>query len=247
MLRNLANPYVKNPVGAPVGLPKPKPKPQEREAPDRLGHTFDGKTVHGMIGNFQLCDISDPSLYKLIHAPEAVHEVCSADSKEGWYKPGFLDQIRAVLKLRFMAVHGGHEVTEADYQDLLGDPTPQPKKKSGRPRKSTAAAPAVERSEERESSAVAPSESEVMEVDAEDQAESAEPVDEPAQEQAALPTQSSAPAVARRKSLRVPWEERKRKQVGPRKPTESEEQRAQRLREAIEGLGGEDGPQPAPE
>lgn len=39
---------------------------------DRKSHLFDGKTLHRDVGNFQVCDISDPLLSSLIHDPRAL-------------------------------------------------------------------------------------------------------------------------------------------------------------------------------
>lgn len=43
---------------------------------DLNSHIFDGENVHGNIGNYQLCDLTDPLLKNLIQDEEFVREEC---------------------------------------------------------------------------------------------------------------------------------------------------------------------------
>ncbi|GAA5913969.1 hypothetical protein JCM6882_002583 [Rhodosporidiobolus microsporus] len=82
-------------------------------------HEFDGQTIHSKIGNFQLCDISDPLLRSLIDSDEGVLPVCSPDINEGWYAFDYFDQIRQVVRRKWQGLLGGLQVTDEDCADLL--------------------------------------------------------------------------------------------------------------------------------
>lgn len=87
----------------------------------RLSHIFDGRDVHSKVGNFQLCDVSDPLSKKLIESTDGVLPACS-DESEGWYDPDYFEQFRQVVRRKFIGIHSGIMVTDADCEDLIGDP-----------------------------------------------------------------------------------------------------------------------------
>ncbi|GAA5922348.1 transcription factor TFIIIC subunit TFC1 [Sporobolomyces koalae] len=89
-------------------------------------HIFDGNRVYSKIGNFQLIDIHDPLSRALIDSTEGVLDHCSSDINEGWYAFDYLDQIKQVVRRKFMALvsTGGHsgegfKVSDQDCEDLL--------------------------------------------------------------------------------------------------------------------------------
>jgi len=84
-------------------------------------HIFDGTTVYSKIGNFQLIDIHDQLSKTLIEQTEGVLSKCSPDPLEGWYAFDYLDQIKQVVRRKFMGLinHTGI-VQDSDCHDLLG-------------------------------------------------------------------------------------------------------------------------------
>lgn len=84
-------------------------------------HLFDGKTAHGKIANFQLCDISDPLLQSLIQAREGVQPACLPDL-EGWWDRDYFEQMRNVVRRKFLGCHNNVLISDTDCEDLLGDP-----------------------------------------------------------------------------------------------------------------------------
>ena len=83
-------------------------------------HIFDGLEVFSKIGNFQLVDIHDPLSRALIDSPEGVLAECSRDANEGWYAFDYLDQIKQVVRRKFMGLLQGVRVEDKDCDDLLG-------------------------------------------------------------------------------------------------------------------------------
>lgn len=136
VLRNTDNIHNKNSISKPA----PRGKAYgERDNLNQQTHLFDGQTIHSTVGNYQLCDISDPLIKNLIHAPEAALETCSA-RLEGWFEPESMEQIRNVLRRKFIGLCQGREVTDQDCADLLGDPKAIKEAKAkvkGRPRTRT--------------------------------------------------------------------------------------------------------------
>ncbi|KAM0756576.1 hypothetical protein T439DRAFT_376745 [Meredithblackwellia eburnea MCA 4105] len=84
-------------------------------------HLFDGVSLHTKIGNFQLIDITDPLVTSLIHSPTGVLQECT-DDVEGWYDRDYFEQMRNVVRRKFLGILKGVEVRDEDCKDLLGDP-----------------------------------------------------------------------------------------------------------------------------
>lgn len=77
--------------------------------------------MYSKIGNFQLIDIVDPLSRALVDSTEGVLPACSRDANEGWYAFDYLDQIRQVVRRKFMAlVLEGRRLEDRDCDDLLG-------------------------------------------------------------------------------------------------------------------------------
>ncbi|GAA5949643.1 hypothetical protein JCM3765_002738 [Sporobolomyces pararoseus] len=91
------------------------------EESTKKSHIFDGTQFHSKIGNFQLIDIQDPLSRALINSTEGVLSACSSDHNEGWYAFDYLDQIKQVVRRKFMGlVVEGRKVEDKDCDDLLG-------------------------------------------------------------------------------------------------------------------------------
>lgn len=90
-------------------------KPGELRAPDT--HIFDGVnlTLDGKV--WQICDVIDPLLKKLID--EAPVRSTFDQSADGWFTSGRLAKIKAVMKVKLVALRTGKTVTDEDFADAL--------------------------------------------------------------------------------------------------------------------------------
>ncbi|GAA6021375.1 hypothetical protein JCM11491_004765 [Sporobolomyces phaffii] len=87
----------------------------------KRSHIFDGVQLHSKIGNYQLVDVHDPLSRALIDSDEGVLATCSADPNEGWYAYDYLDQIKQVVRRKFIGlVTWGVQIADEDCDDLLG-------------------------------------------------------------------------------------------------------------------------------
>ncbi|KPV78418.1 uncharacterized protein RHOBADRAFT_50887 [Rhodotorula graminis WP1] len=84
-----------------------------------LAHMFDGIHAHSKIANFQLVDVSDPLLSSLIHSTKGVLGACSSDPSEGWFAHDYLEQIRQILRRKWLGALEATPVSDADCADLL--------------------------------------------------------------------------------------------------------------------------------
>ncbi|KAH8926211.1 hypothetical protein BT69DRAFT_1317752 [Atractiella rhizophila] len=80
-------------------------------------HIFDGKVLHGSVGNFQFVDILDPFITSLINAEEYQGETCEKHS--GWYTEIGLECIHQAVRRKFIGLCNGIIVLDEDLQDLL--------------------------------------------------------------------------------------------------------------------------------
>ncbi|GAA6047300.1 hypothetical protein JCM3770_001875 [Rhodotorula araucariae] len=118
-VRTRAQPGARGAAQAQAAMQK-HAKPDDRaQTTSHHSHKFDGVNAHGKVANFQLMDLSDPLLLRLIHAEDGVLEQCSSDSNEGWYARDYLDQIRQVLRRKWLGALEGVAVSDADCADIL--------------------------------------------------------------------------------------------------------------------------------
>ncbi|BGP36776.1 tau 95 subunit of transcription factor TFIIIC [Rhodotorula kratochvilovae] len=124
-LRNAANVRTRAQPGARGAAQAHAASAKHAKAEDRapttshLSHEFDGVTAHGKVANFQLMDLSDALLQRLVHATDGVLDHCSSDGNEGWYARDYLDQIRQVLRRKWLGALEGVEVSDEDCADIL--------------------------------------------------------------------------------------------------------------------------------
>ncbi|BGP12809.1 hypothetical protein JCM10213_008070 [Rhodosporidiobolus nylandii] len=132
---------------------------EKAPATSNLSHEFDGQHVSSKVGNFQLCDISDPLCASLISSTAGLLDQCSSDANEGWFAYDYIEQIRQIVRRKWQALLNGYRVEDEDCADLLAwecsaesragqarsraAPTPAPKEGGGKgkgkaPRKSAA-------------------------------------------------------------------------------------------------------------
>ncbi|KAG7530776.1 hypothetical protein FFLO_04818 [Filobasidium floriforme] len=90
---------------------------QDFEPDVTKSHLFDGKVLHRDVGNFQLCDISEPLLESMIHNPRALSD--RLDDTTGWYKPRQFHAIKAMLRLKWQALIDGKECDAEKIEELV--------------------------------------------------------------------------------------------------------------------------------
>ncbi|KAG0145257.1 hypothetical protein CROQUDRAFT_46100 [Cronartium quercuum f. sp. fusiforme G11] len=85
---------------------------------NRRSHVFDGLELNQSVGTYQLCDITDPLLKRLIESPKGVQEQCRI--RDGWYTSNAIEQIRSILRRKFHGLlDNGRKVTDLECVDLL--------------------------------------------------------------------------------------------------------------------------------
>lgn len=87
-------------------------------------HIFDGKSYKSDGKVWQVCDITDPLLAKLLRdAP--LRPKCDVEGS-GWYHRGLWAKARAIMKCKMRAIQFGKELTDADFEAALAarDATP---------------------------------------------------------------------------------------------------------------------------
>lgn len=91
---------------------------------DTRSHMFDGKSYKSDGKVWQVCDITDPLLAKLLRdAP--LRPQCELEGS-GWYHRGLWAKARAIMKCKMRAIQFGRELTDADFEAALAarDTTP---------------------------------------------------------------------------------------------------------------------------
>ncbi|CAB5195742.1 hypothetical protein RhiirA5_270836 [Rhizophagus irregularis] len=83
----------------------------------RPSHIFDGTSTCRDIAVFQVCDITDPLLKRLIESSDSVQEFC--DEHDGFYKHSELIKMRKVMRRKFKALTEGKILKDEDFDDLL--------------------------------------------------------------------------------------------------------------------------------
>jgi general transcription factor 3C polypeptide 5 (transcription factor C subunit 1) len=117
----LAEREVKDPSAPWTGIRKSTKTPKQvKRSKDKLSHFFDGRdvAVDGKI--WQMCDVTDPLLARLIkEAP--ISETFDAKN-DGWFCNGTLAKIRAIMKVKMIALHTGRIVKDEDFKKALEIP-----------------------------------------------------------------------------------------------------------------------------
>jgi len=84
---------------------------------NRNSHIFDGQVLYRQVGNYQLCDMTDPLLQRYITDPNVITQECHPI--HGWYQPITWERIRAIARRKFTALLSGRTLTDAECEDLL--------------------------------------------------------------------------------------------------------------------------------
>ncbi|EJU06250.1 hypothetical protein DACRYDRAFT_73628 [Dacryopinax primogenitus] len=90
---------------------------------NRNTHIFNGRELFRNVGNYQLCDMTDPLLQKHIHDPNGVDQEC--DASYGWYTPTAWGRIRAIARLKFRGLVEGRILTDAECEDIETEELPE--------------------------------------------------------------------------------------------------------------------------
>ncbi|KAI0034066.1 RNA polymerase III transcription factor IIIC subunit-domain-containing protein [Vararia minispora EC-137] len=83
----------------------------------RRSHVFDGLTVTSETAAFQLCDIVDPMLRKMIEDESDLRDTCN--ERDGWYTTHALERIKAVLRHKFFSLLEGYVASDEECLRLL--------------------------------------------------------------------------------------------------------------------------------
>lgn len=80
-------------------------------------HIFDGKTYKDDGKVWQVCDITDPLLARLL-ADAPLRPQCDLEGS-GWYHRGLWAKVRAIMKCKMRAIQFGRVLTDADFRPAL--------------------------------------------------------------------------------------------------------------------------------
>jgi len=89
----------------------------EQSRDDRRSHIFDGVALSSETAAFQLCDITDPMLKRMIEEEDDIRESCN--ERDGWFTSRALERIKAVLRHKFFALLEGYVATDEECLKLL--------------------------------------------------------------------------------------------------------------------------------
>jgi general transcription factor 3C polypeptide 5 (transcription factor C subunit 1) len=87
---------------------------------DATTHLFDGKnlTLDGRL--FQMCDVTDPLLARLIRDAPVRQEF--EPEYDGWFYNGSIAKIKGIMKAKLLALRNGKEVEDEDFKAALETP-----------------------------------------------------------------------------------------------------------------------------
>lgn len=79
-------------------------------------HVFDGKYLVRDGRCFQLCDVTDPLLKRLVDA-EKIRKAC--DPVDGWYRASTIHKIKAIMRGKIRALAEGTVPADSEFVDVL--------------------------------------------------------------------------------------------------------------------------------
>lgn len=90
---------------------------------DMDSHLFDGETYHTDGKVWQVCDIVDPLLRKMLDNASLRP---SRDSNSGWYHGGLWVKVKAIMKTKLVAIRFQRHLLDSDFSAIVqaGDQTP---------------------------------------------------------------------------------------------------------------------------
>ncbi|KAG8891122.1 tau 95 subunit of transcription factor TFIIIC [Tulasnella sp. 332] len=99
--------------------PRPSDAPKQQQMLLEQPYIFDGKTMQQEVGpGFQLCDIHDAFLQKLINDPTGLRTEC--DARDGWYSATAFECIKQVTRRKlFGLIDEGRVVSDSECAELV--------------------------------------------------------------------------------------------------------------------------------
>jgi general transcription factor 3C polypeptide 5 (transcription factor C subunit 1) len=91
-----------------------------RETQDRDSHIFDGTSISLDGKIWQVCDITDPLLVRLLKNPP-LRDKCDVLA-DGWYCNGTWAKVRSVMRTKITAIRMGREVLDEEFKNTLAIP-----------------------------------------------------------------------------------------------------------------------------
>jgi general transcription factor 3C polypeptide 5 (transcription factor C subunit 1) len=91
-----------------------------RKKMDASGHFFDGKTLILDGRLWQMCDVTDPLLAKLIRDAPVRPEF--EPDNEGWFFNGTIAKIKAIMRAKLLAIRAGMKLNDEDFTAALEVP-----------------------------------------------------------------------------------------------------------------------------
>jgi len=87
---------------------------------DRNSHIFDGTSVKLDGKVWQICDITDPLLSRLL-STNNLRSDCDVDV-DGWFCNGTMAKVKAIMRAKISAIRLGRSITEQDFKTTLQIP-----------------------------------------------------------------------------------------------------------------------------
>lgn len=93
---------------------------RERTEKELTSHIFDGKSVMAEGKVWQVCDVTDPLLLRLIQ--ESPYPSTCDSKVDGWFPNGSWAKIKALMRTKLIAARIGKEVSDQDFEISLSQP-----------------------------------------------------------------------------------------------------------------------------
>ncbi|KAI8800362.1 RNA polymerase III transcription factor IIIC subunit-domain-containing protein [Cladochytrium replicatum] len=118
-MRGYASVDVPKPIeGGASSLGEAIARSQETKSSDSsTSHIFDGVSYNDSVGFYQLIDVTDPDLTKMINTKKNIRKIC--DEKDGWFERSHFENMREVLKKKIHKLSG--RSLDDEYETLQLD------------------------------------------------------------------------------------------------------------------------------
>ncbi|KAI7337966.1 hypothetical protein KC315_g1986 [Hortaea werneckii] len=81
-------------------------------------YIFDGSRADASGGSlWQMCDLTDPTLYSILHSPNAVRSTCDV-YQWGWFNNGTMSKVRIIMRDKLSCLLAGETPPEEVYKQL---------------------------------------------------------------------------------------------------------------------------------
>lgn len=93
---------------------------EQRRATHHTSHIFDGKTLNMDGKVWQVCDVTDPLLTRLLATEELRTDV--PHPTEGWFYNGTWAKVKAIMRLKIAGIRQGRILADAEFASALRIP-----------------------------------------------------------------------------------------------------------------------------